>query len=81
MDDWLTMQETQRFSRLQHLLDKSHIYTQFLLQRIEEQNQRDDKKEKRIAKRLENKKEVKENQVGHNFLDASFVNFVIVCVY
>jgi len=53
------MQETHRFARLQHLLDKSSIYTQFLLSRMEKQKEQQEKREKRMAKRQE-KKDIKE---------------------
>lgn len=61
------MQETHRFGRLQHLLDKSSIYTQFLLKRMKEQNEQQEKREKMMAKRQENKdikEAAKANQVG-----------------
>lgn len=59
MDEWAKMQEGQKFDRLQHLLNKSNIYCQFLLKRMEEQREEEEKKQKRITKRQENK-EIKE---------------------
>ncbi|XP_031567428.1 lymphoid-specific helicase-like [Actinia tenebrosa] len=59
MDEWAAMQEGQKFARLQHLLNKSNIYCQFLLKRMEEQRENEEKKQKRMAKRQENK-EIKE---------------------
>ena len=60
------MQESQRFARLQHLLDKSHIYTKFLLKRMDEQKEQEESSRKRSAKRQENKalkEAAKDNQV------------------
>ena len=63
MEEWQTTVEKQRYSRLQHLLQKSNVYSSFLLQRIEEQKVENEKKKARDAKKAEkiNKEDNKES--------------------
>ena len=51
--------EKQRYARLQHLLQKSNIYSSFLLQRIEEQRVQNEERKAREAKKAQKAK--KEN--------------------
>ena len=43
------MKETQRFARLQHLLEKSSIYSTFLLERMEKQKEQ--KQQQRVGRK------------------------------
>lgn len=53
MAEWDSTIEQQRYNRLQHLLEKSNVYSSFLLQRIEKQKVENDEKEKaRQAKKV-----------------------------
>ena len=45
------MVEQQRYMRLQHLLQKSSIYSKFLLQRMESQIEEKKKNEKKLERR------------------------------
>ena len=56
MEEWETTVEKQRYTRLQHLLQKSNIYSLFLLKRIEEQKAENEKKKDRKAKEPESGK-------------------------
>ena len=56
MEEWETTVEKQRYSRLQHLLQKSNVYSSFLLQRIEEQKAENEKRKAREAKKAEKAK-------------------------
>jgi ATP-dependent DNA helicase len=56
MEEWETTVEKQRYSRLQHLLQKSNVYSSFLLQRIEEQKAENGKRKAREAKKAEKAK-------------------------
>ena len=56
MEEWETTVEKQRYSRLQHLLQKSNVYSSFLLQRIEEQKAENEKRKARKAKKAEKAK-------------------------
>ena len=51
------MLEHQRFARLQHLLDKSNVFCQFLLQRMDEQKAEELRKHEKQAKKEEKEKE------------------------
>ncbi|EDO46669.1 predicted protein [Nematostella vectensis] len=61
--EWHDMVEQQRFARLQHLLDKSNIYCQFLLKRMEDQRKEEENRQKRQEKKEENKLAKPEQQV------------------
>ena len=56
MEEWEITVEKQRYSRLQHLLQKSNVYSSFLLQRIEEQKTANEKRKAREAKKAGTKK-------------------------
>ncbi|XP_028407200.1 lymphoid-specific helicase-like [Dendronephthya gigantea] len=56
MEEWETTVEKQRYTRLQHLLQKSNIYSMFLLKRIEEQKAENEKKKTRKSKEPESGK-------------------------
>jgi ATP-dependent DNA helicase len=56
MEELETTVEKQRYSRLQHLLQKSNVYSEFLLQRIEEQKTENEKRKAREAKKAEKAK-------------------------
>ncbi|XP_061197409.1 lymphocyte-specific helicase-like [Saccostrea echinata] len=52
----------QRYSKLQFLLNKSTMYTKYLLQRIERQKQEDEKRKERLAKKLAKKAQMESSQ-------------------
>ena len=52
--------EHQRLSRLSHLLEKSNMYSQFLMMKMEEQKAADEKKKVKLAKKLEKEKQKQE---------------------
>ena len=51
MEEWSCMLESQRFRRLQHLLDQSSIYCRFLMEKMEEQQKAEVKKLEKQAKK------------------------------
>lgn len=59
MEEWEMTVEQQRYARLQHLLQKSNVYSSFLLQRIEQQRLQNEQRKTREAKKAEKTK--KEN--------------------
>ncbi|XP_014443025.1 lymphoid-specific helicase [Tupaia chinensis] len=59
-----------RYRRLQHLLEKSNIYSKFLLTKMEQQQLEEQKKKER----LERKKESLQVKKGKNLVDASEEN-------
>ena len=59
--EWNSIEDKQRFLRLQHLLEKSHIYCQFLLERMESQKKETQKQQERLAKKLEKKENKEQN--------------------
>ncbi|XP_075390482.1 lymphoid-specific helicase [Tenrec ecaudatus] len=59
-----------RYRRLQHLLEKSNIYSKFLLTKMEQQQLKEQKKKEK----LEKKKESLKNAKGENSVDASEEN-------
>eukprot|EP00057_Strongylocentrotus_purpuratus_P019153 XP_011673627.1 PREDICTED: lymphocyte-specific helicase-like [Strongylocentrotus purpuratus] len=58
-DSWKTELEEQRYKRLQHLLQKSSIYTNFLLSKMDEQQAKERKRQERQAQK---RKEEEKNQ-------------------
>ena len=56
MAEWESTIEQQRYSRLQHLLEKSNAYSEFLLERIEKQKEQNEKDRVKAAKKAEKKK-------------------------
>ena len=56
------MVEQQRFSRLQHLLKQSNIYSRFLLKRMEEQRKQQEKKDQQRRERAQRKKSIRANK-------------------
>ncbi len=74
------MQEHQRFARLQHLLQKSSIYSQFLLQRMEKQKEEEeDGKDCPKPGRKKKAQEVSGNNAGTTHKVCACV-YVCVCV-
>ncbi len=55
VQDLQDMVEQQRYTRLLHLLQRSTIYSKFLLQRMETQNDEDKKKLEKKSKRKSSK--------------------------
>lgn len=72
--EWSSIEDKQRYLRLQHLLEKSYIYCQFLLERMEKQKKDAQKQQERLAKKLEKKKKDEyktTEQVQDNLLAAA----------
>lgn len=57
MEEWEFTIEQQRYTRLQHLLEKSNIYSSFLLQRIEKQKEEKEKERQKHAKKIKKAEE------------------------
>uniref|UniRef100_A0A8C3VNX5 Helicase, lymphoid specific n=1 Tax=Catagonus wagneri TaxID=51154 RepID=A0A8C3VNX5_9CETA len=62
-----------RYRRLQHLLEKSNIYSKFLLTKMEQQQLEEQKKKEKLEKKKESLKVTK----GKNSIDASEENTVM----
>lgn len=88
-DSWKTELEEQRYKRLQHLLQKSSIYTNFLLSKMDEQQAKERKRQERQAqKRKEEEKNQKKEkkaeekkEVGHTvdeFINVFYFDSVLV---
>ncbi|CAB3999386.1 lymphoid-specific helicase [Paramuricea clavata] len=69
MEELETTVEKQRYSRLQHLLQKSNVYSEFLLQRIEEQKTENEKRKAREAKRAEKAKKEDDKELPQTVPD------------
>ncbi|XP_006811814.1 lymphocyte-specific helicase [Saccoglossus kowalevskii] len=54
-DEWEANMQQQRYKRLQHLLETSNIYTNFLLSKMEAQQKREEEKRARQEKRMKKK--------------------------
>lgn len=59
--EWNSIKDKQRYLRLQHLLEKSHIYCQFLLERMENQKKQAQKQQEKLAKKLDKQKNDENN--------------------
>ncbi|XP_071478884.1 lymphoid-specific helicase-like [Diadema antillarum] len=71
-DSWKTELEEQRYKRLQHLLQKSSIYTNFLLAKMEDQQQKERKRQERqMAKKREEEKKQKEAEANKSSKETS----------
>ncbi|XP_022104139.1 lymphocyte-specific helicase-like [Acanthaster planci] len=59
---WQKEQEEQRYKRLQHLLEKSSIYSKFLLNKMEEQQRQEKLRQEKRARKLRKKEEEEERR-------------------
>lgn len=59
--EWNSVEDKQKYLRLQHLLEKSSIYCQFLLERMENQKKEAQKQQEKLAKKLEKKQNEENN--------------------
>ena len=78
------MVEHQRFLRLQHLLERSTIYSRFMLKQMEDQRDREKKEEEKNARQKKNtnkssKEKVNEVICGETLLICSKSKWVCVC--
>ncbi|XP_038074784.1 lymphocyte-specific helicase-like isoform X2 [Patiria miniata] len=59
---WQKEQDEQRYKRLQHLLEKSSIYSNFLLSKMEEQQKKEKLRQEKRAKKLKKKQDEEERK-------------------
>ena len=57
------MVEHQRYLRLQHLLERSTIYSKFLLKQMDEQKDKEKKEQEKTARQKKIKKSIEEEKV------------------
>lgn len=78
--EWKSVEDKQRYLRLQLLLEKSNIYCQFLLEKMERQKLEARKQQEKVAHQLE-KKQNKEKDSTQMVILIVFKDHVAVIVF